>query len=151
MNNELVINVTSSDIYIALLEDNRLVELNQEKRNLKDCIDDLSGIVNNIEGPLQKVIEDATKQMDNYKSKTLYQFTETKPIPQINKGINLELEQPVKQTIYADYTVKPYKYTDRLKYIYGWLTKKLGEKLIEIVVGIFIGVAILIIQKKFQL
>ncbi len=33
MNNELVINVTASDVTIALLEDKRLVELSKEKRN----------------------------------------------------------------------------------------------------------------------
>ena len=36
-------------------------------------------IAQNIEGPLQKVIEDTTKQIDNCMSKTLYLGTEIKP------------------------------------------------------------------------
>lgn len=41
MSNELIINATSSEIYIALLENNRLVELNKEERNLKFTVGDI--------------------------------------------------------------------------------------------------------------
>lgn len=41
MNNELVINGTSSEIDIALLEDKQLVELNKEKRDLKFGVGDI--------------------------------------------------------------------------------------------------------------
>lgn len=51
----------------------------EEKRDLKECINDLIEIAKNIEGPLHKIIEDATKQMDCYKNETLYKGTETKP------------------------------------------------------------------------
>jgi bacterioferritin (cytochrome b1) len=51
----------------------------EEKRNLKEWIDNLNEIAKYIEGSLQKVIEYATKQMDHCKSKTLYKSTENKP------------------------------------------------------------------------
>ncbi|MBI4648161.1 MAG: ribonuclease E/G [Bacteroidia bacterium] len=41
MNKELVINVTASDIYIALLENKKLVELNKEKRNIQFSVGDI--------------------------------------------------------------------------------------------------------------
>ena len=59
----------------------------EEKRNLKECIDDLSEIAKNIEGPLQKVFKDATEQMDYCKIKTLYS-TETKPF--LKKDLDTE-------------------------------------------------------------
>ncbi len=41
MNNELVINATSSEIYIALLEDDRLVEFKKEERSLKFTVGEI--------------------------------------------------------------------------------------------------------------
>ena len=41
MNKELIINVTSSDINIALLEDKKLIELNTEKSNIQYSVGDI--------------------------------------------------------------------------------------------------------------
>lgn len=41
MNKELIINVTSSDINIALLEDKKLIELNKEKSNIRFSVGDI--------------------------------------------------------------------------------------------------------------
>jgi len=70
----------------------------EEKRDLKECIDDLSEIAKNIEGPLQKVIEDATKRMDYCKIKTLY-CTETKPFLKKDTGQEFGTKHPVEPNI----------------------------------------------------
>ena len=41
VNNELIVNATSSEIVIALLEDKQLVELNKEKSNKKFAVGDI--------------------------------------------------------------------------------------------------------------
>ena len=41
MSNELVIDVTASEIVIALLENKQLVELNKEKSNLQFSVGDI--------------------------------------------------------------------------------------------------------------
>jgi hypothetical protein len=89
----------------------------EEKRDLKECTDDLIEIANNIEGPLQKVLEDITKQMDHHKSETLYMGTETKPF--LKKDIDQELKSNESFVPKNDpiSTPKPKKYIGMLKWI----------------------------------
>ncbi len=55
-------------------------------RAFKECQKELSEIANNIEGPLQKIIEDSAKQMDLCRLKIMpYAGTETGYIPQPNR------------------------------------------------------------------
>lgn len=55
-------------------------------RAFEECRKELSEIANNIEGPLQKIIEDSAKQMDACRLKQLpYAGTETGYIPQSSK------------------------------------------------------------------
>jgi hypothetical protein len=52
-------------------------------RAFEECRNELSGIANNIEGPLQKIIEDSSKQMNICRLKIIpYSGTETGYIPQ---------------------------------------------------------------------
>ena len=39
--NDLVVNVTESEVILALLEDKRLVEIHKEKRNRRFCVGDI--------------------------------------------------------------------------------------------------------------
>lgn len=55
-------------------------------RAFEECRNELSGIANNIEGPLQKIIEDTSKQMNICRLKIIpYSGTETGYISQPNK------------------------------------------------------------------
>ncbi|OFX35279.1 MAG: ribonuclease G [Bacteroidetes bacterium GWA2_32_17] len=67
MTRELVLNVTSSDISIALLEDKQLVELNKEKNNLRFSVGDIYlGRVKRIMIGLNAVFVDVGYQKDAF-------------------------------------------------------------------------------------
>ncbi len=67
MTRELVLDVTSSDISIALLEDKQLVELNKEKNNLKFSVGDIYlGRVKRIMVGLNAVFVDVGYQKDAF-------------------------------------------------------------------------------------
>lgn len=89
----------------------------EEKRDLKECIDDLIEIAKNIEGPLQKVIEDATKQMDHCKSETLYKGTETKPFRKKNTDQGQKPNESVVPKNDPGSTPQPKKYIGMLKWV----------------------------------
>jgi len=55
-------------------------------RPFEECLKELEKIANNIEGPLQKIIEDSAKKMDTCKRKIIpYGGTETGHVPQPSK------------------------------------------------------------------
>jgi tetratricopeptide (TPR) repeat protein len=113
----------------------------EEKRDLKECIDDLIEIAKNIEGPLQKVIEDATKQMDHCKSETLYLGTETKLFLKKDTSPKLESMSPIELKINS--SSKPNPFFRILKLI---LAHQIIAGIIATVVG---GIIMIIIQRRY--
>lgn len=58
----------------------------KEDNAFGECVEELKKIAGNIEGPLQKIIEDSAKQMDLCRLKIIpYAGTETGYTPQPNK------------------------------------------------------------------
>jgi len=91
---------------IESFEESKQFKTWEEKRNLKECIDDLIEIAKNIEGPLQRVIEDVTKQINCYKIETLYTATETKHFFKKNTLQEFKSKDPVVQEIDSTCTPK---------------------------------------------
>jgi len=120
----------------------------EEKRDLKECIDDLSEIAKNIEGPLQKVIEDATKRMDYCKIETLY-CTETKPFLKKGTGQEFGTKRPVEPKIDSSNTPEQNKKYNVLKRIHDHQIKPIVKILITILITIIVTVISEIISKKY--
>ena len=116
----------------------------EEKRDLKECIDDLSEIAKNIEGPLQKVIEDATKRMDYCKIKTLY-CTETKPFLKKDTGQEFGTKRPVEPNIDSNNIPEQNKKYKVLNWIHDHPLKAILNILITIIATVIAG----IISKKY--
>ncbi|WP_440947878.1 tetratricopeptide repeat protein [Methanosarcina sp. T3] len=112
-----------------------------EKRDLKECTDDLIEIAKNIEGPLQKVIEEATKQMDHCKSETLYMGTKTKPFMIKDTSSDLESRPPIE--LKHDSGSNPNPFFRILKLI---REEPIIAGIIVTVVG---GIIVIFIQKKY--
>jgi hypothetical protein len=104
----------------------------EEKRDLKECIDDLIEIAKNIEGPLQKVIGDATKQMNYCKSETLYKGTETRPFLKKDMYQELKIDNSVEQKIESSSTLEP---KDKHRILKLLLEHPLSVGLIVTVIG----------------
>jgi tetratricopeptide (TPR) repeat protein len=104
----------------------------EEKRDFKECINDLIEIVKNIEGPLQKVIEKTTKQMEYIKSETLYTD-------------KLESSPPIEFKI--DIGSKPNIFSGSKPNIFsGILEHPIIAGIIATILG---GIVLIIIQKKY--
>jgi hypothetical protein len=88
----------------------------QEERELKEYIRELSEIARNIEGPVEKIIQDSAKKMDIYKLKTIpYIGTGTKLIVNstyiittANKNAELEPIPPIESR--ADQKITDYEH-----------------------------------------
>ena len=94
--------------------------MQRDKRAFKECIRELQEVSNNIEGPLQKIIENSAKKMDIYRLKHIQQ-------PTIENEFNHE------HTFKANIFYKALKLINENKIISGTIT----------------GVAVLIIKQKY--
>lgn len=120
----------------------------EEKRDLKECIDDLSEIAKNIEGPLQKVIEDVTKQMDYCKIKTLYGI-ETKSFLKKDASQEFGTKRPAEQNIDSSNIPEQNKNFKVRNWIRNHPVKAIAEISVG-VIGTVIGTVIAeIILKKY--
>ncbi|AKJ38014.1 tetratricopeptide repeat protein [Methanosarcina barkeri] len=108
-----------------------------EKITLEDCIGELIGISNRIEGPLQKIINDSATQIEQCKDKIIpYKGIETKLCSVINETQKLESMQCIEPIIEINSSFKPKK-SAILKWIYEYRKIVAISMLFCILVGLF--------------
>jgi len=127
-------------VCIKNLEECKRFTMWEEEKKFKECKNELIEIANNIEGPLQKIFEESTKQMDHRMDEIIsYCGTETRLFSKMDKSHGLESGHPVQQKIDPSNTLKPNKFSTMLKLI--------SEH--PIISGIIVTVVGLIIQKRY--
>ena len=116
----------------------------KEENALKEYIEQLGEMSKNIEGPIQKIIEDSVKQMDIYRFKIMsYAGSETKFV--INsKYVSEELKPiyPIKPEINDEYIPELSKPSKMLEWINNPQTKfsikSTGGIIIAVVLGLIL-------------
>lgn len=119
----------------------------EEEKNFKECINDLIEIAINIEGPLQRLIEDSARQMNQCKSKIIhYRGAESKPFAEIDGSQELKSKCPVEFENDSHYTSVPNRFSGLL----NWISEHIiGAAIASIIATVIGGIILNILQRKY--
>lgn len=104
MTNELVIDVSSSEIVIALLQDKQLVEINKEKSNLKFTVGDI------YLGRVRKIMPGLNAAFVNvgYEKDAFLHYLDLGPqFQSLNKYLNIAISKPSKLPPFEKFNKRP--------------------------------------------
>jgi hypothetical protein len=121
----------------------------KEENSFKECFEELKEIAGNIEGPLQKIIEDSAAQMDVCRRKIMpYAGTETGIFePQTPKTESLETDTPLNSKPDQSEKNKVCKERVKLWNLCNPLVKLIGGAILSIIGGIVVTILSDVIMK----